>query len=54
MLVGNKLDLIKKDQSLREVSKDEAESFAKEENLMFVETSAFTDDNVKDAFENLL
>jgi GTPase SAR1 family protein len=54
MLVGNKLDLVKKDQNLREVSKDEAESFAKEENLMFVETSAFTDDNVKDAFENLL
>ena len=54
MLVGNKLDLVKQDPTLREVDFDQANEFAKQENLMFIETSAVSDENVKDAFENLL
>lgn len=54
MLVGNKLDLVKQDPTLREVDFEQANEFAKQENLMFIETSAVSDENVKDAFENLL
>ncbi|CAG0898603.1 unnamed protein product, partial [Darwinula stevensoni] len=50
MLVGNKRDL----RHLRAVSTEEAKAFAKENNLFFIETSAFDDTNVRAAFLNLL
>eukprot|EP00347_Sterkiella_histriomuscorum_P011443 403372434 len=54
MLVGNKLDVVQQDPSLRQVPNEAAREFAAQEGLRFIETSAVTDNNVKDAFENLL
>ena len=50
MLVGNKRDL----RHLRAVSTEEAQAFAKEHGLFFIETSALDGTNVKSAFWNLL
>eukprot|EP01088_Endostelium_zonatum_P001068 TRINITY_DN11348_c0_g1_i1.p1 TRINITY_DN11348_c0_g1~~TRINITY_DN11348_c0_g1_i1.p1 ORF type:complete len:196 (+),score=38.35 TRINITY_DN11348_c0_g1_i1:59-646(+) len=46
MLIGNKSDLDAK----RQVSRAEGESFAKANNLLFLETSAKTAENVEEAF----
>jgi Ras-related protein Rab-2A len=46
MLVGNKIDL----EHRRVVSTEEGEKFAKDHNLMFLETSAKTAHNVEEAF----
>ena len=46
MLIGNKCDL----DSRRQVSHEEGERFAKENGLIFTETSAKTAFNVEDAF----
>jgi len=46
MLIGNKSDLDHR----RQVSKEEGEKFAKEHNLIFLETSAKTAANVEEAF----
>ncbi len=54
MLVGNKVDLCDEDPSKREVDQAEAEKFAETHKMLFIETSAFADKNVKDAFEQLL
>ena len=60
ILVGNKVDLCAEDTSSttsaapkrkREVSTDEAELWAKEEGLLFVEASAKSGENVEEAFE---
>jgi len=48
MLIGNKSDL----EHRRQVSKEEGEAFAKEHNLIFLETSAKTASNVEEAFIN--
>jgi GTPase SAR1 family protein len=48
-LVGNKLDL----QANREVSKEEAEQYATESGLLFLEASAKTGDNVVDIFTEI-
>jgi len=48
MLIGNKSDLEHK----RAVSKEEGEQFAKENGLIFIETSAKTAANVEEAFIN--
>ena len=45
-LIGNKADL----DASRDVTREEAEEFAKEHNLTFLETSAKTGDNVEEAF----
>lgn len=54
MLVGNKLDEVEKNPQAREVPVEAAREFAQMENLKFIETSAFTNSNVKEAFENLI
>ena len=46
ILVGNKIDL----DSQRVVSRDEAEKFAKENSLLYIETSAKTAFNVNETF----
>mmetsp|Transcript_10080 Transcript_10080/g.10028 ORF Transcript_10080/g.10028 Transcript_10080/m.10028 type:complete len:97 (-) Transcript_10080:56-346(-) len=46
MLIGNKTDL----ESRRTVSFEEGQRFARENNLMFLETSAKTANNVESAF----
>ncbi|PRQ18283.1 putative small GTPase superfamily, P-loop containing nucleoside triphosphate hydrolase [Rosa chinensis] len=46
MLIGNKCDL----HDRRVVSKEEGEQFAKENGLLFMETSARTAQNIEDAF----
>ena len=51
MLVGNKLDICEKTPSERKVSFDRAKEFADEFSLHFMETSAYTDHNVRDVFE---
>ena len=53
-LVGNKVDLVKADPSKREVSTEEALQFAKKNDMLFEESSAVEDINVKKIFENLL
>lgn len=50
MLVGNKTDL----KHLRAVKEDEAKSFAEENELAFIETSALDSTNVVDAFEQII
>jgi GTPase SAR1 family protein len=54
MLVGNKLDICQRDPSERAVSTGRAEEFSRKHNLLFIETSAFTDTNVRDSFEILV
>ena len=54
MLVGNKLDIVQRDPQLRAVSTGRAEEFTRKHNLLFIETSAFTDTNVRDSFETLV
>jgi Ras-related protein Rab-11A len=50
MLVGNKSDL----KHLRAVKVEEAQSFAEEHELAFIETSALDSTNVVDAFEQII
>lgn len=54
MLVGNKLDLCEQRPAERKVSTERAVEFARENGLLFMETSAFTDINVRDVFELLV
>ena len=54
MLVGNKMDLAEKNPANRKVFKEQAMALAKQEGLMFMETSAMADVNVRDAFELLV
>lgn len=49
LLIGNKADLV----SLREVSTEEAGDFAKENGIMYIETSAKTGQNVAEAFRTV-
>ena len=53
-LVGNKVDLAERNSMERQVSQEEAKRFAKENKLHFIETSAFSNYKVNEAFENLL
>ncbi|AFZ79508.1 Ras family Rab small GTP-binding protein [Theileria equi strain WA] len=53
-LVGNKVDLVERDESLRQVHVEQAAKFASENNLTFYEASAVTSYNVKRIFEHLL
>lgn len=49
MVVGNKLD-----QAHREVSRDEGIRFAKKHRTLFLETSAKTNEGVKETFEEVV
>ena len=42
MLIGNKLDLVDKNESFRKVAKEDARNFALENKMFFEETSAVT------------
>ena len=53
-LIGNKLDLIQKNERKRDVTKEEAQEYANENNMLFYETSAYNGDNISDIFEELL
>ena len=54
ILVGNKVDKVRKDPSLREVEIEEAKFLAERHGFLFIETSAFAASNVTTAFETLL
>jgi len=54
MLVGNKFDRVENDPSLRRVRKEDAKNFAKDYDLLFLETSAINGMNVANCFEELL
>jgi GTPase SAR1 family protein len=55
MLVGNKLDLVQKDPSLRQVSQEEAKALcSQQKDMKFIETSSMSNTNVQGAFEQLL
>ena len=53
-LIGNKLDIVQNDEKKREVTKEEAQSFAYLNHLLFYETSAYNDENINDIFEDIL
>ena len=54
VLVGNKVDLIEADPKARKVQTKDAQEFADKHGLLFGESSAIADVNVKDVFEKLL
>jgi Rab family protein len=54
MLVGNKVDLVERNEATRQVPTEAAKKFAEANGLLFQETSAVTTTNVKEAFEILL
>ena len=51
ILVGNKADLADDQQSKRKISREEAERFAQERGIPYIETSAYSGKNVERAFE---
>ena len=54
IMVGNKVDICTADPSTRKISKSEAEKFASDNNMLFIESSAQECNNVREAFEVLL
>lgn len=54
ILVGNKLDVVEKNQKRREVTYEEAKKFADENDLLFKETSALTNYNVVETFHEMI
>jgi len=54
-LVANKCDLVKEDESKRQVSLQEIEKFANESDLLFIgETSALANINIREVVEGLM
>lgn len=53
-LIGNKLDLVQGNENLRQVSSEEAKTFANENQLYYMETSACSNYKVTEAFETLI
>jgi GTPase SAR1 family protein len=54
LLIGNKVDLVDRNNRKREVTYEEAKTFADENKLMFYETSALSSFKVNECFEDLL
>ena len=54
ILLGNKVDKVRKNPNLREVDTREGKMLADQNGFMFFETSAFASENVNVAFETLL
>ena len=54
MLVGNKLDLAESHPSERKVAREFAADYARKNGLLFMETSAVQNVNVRDVFEYLV
>ena len=54
MLIGNKVDLVERNNKKREVSYEEGKLLAEENQLLFSETSALSNLKVTDSFEDLL
>lgn len=54
MLVGNKSDLIEENPSLRKVPLELVTDFCRRNGVLYLETSAKSGINVKEAFENLI
>ena len=54
ILIGNKVDICNDDPTARQVTTEEGSKLAERHKLMFTETSAFQDINVRTAFEELL
>ena len=54
MLVGNKMDLVDNNLQAREVFIEDVKPFVEENRIMFYETSAFSNEKVNEAFEDLL
>ena len=53
-LVGNQVDRVEMNPTLRLVTTKEAKDFADQNRLEFEETSALTNSNINDTFEKLL
>ena len=53
-LVGNKLDLVERNERKREVSQEEAQSYAEDNHMLYYETSAYNGNNINDIFEDLM
>lgn len=53
-IIGNKVDLVEKNQKLREVSYEEGLAFSKINNLNFFETSACTNKNIHKVFLEMI
>ncbi|CAO1620745.1 unnamed protein product [Parajaminaea phylloscopi] len=54
VLVGNRSDLVEEEPERRKVTEQEARDWAKEEGILFLETSAKTGKNVQPAFEQCI
>ncbi len=54
MLVGNKVDLVERNPKKREVTYEDGKQLAKENKLLFMETSALASYKVSESFEDLL
>ncbi len=54
MLIGNKVDMVERNNNRREVAYEEGKLFAAENKLMFAETSALSNTKVSESFEDLL
>lgn len=54
VLVGNKSDLVENNENVREVFSDDVKAFVDEHKVLSCETSALKNENVNEAFEDLL
>ena len=54
MLVWNKTDLCRNTPKERKVSREDAELFCKKNNLLYEETSAYSNEHIKESFETLM
>ena len=53
MLLGNKLDIVLQKKNSREITREQAQKFADDNNLLFEEISALNDVKILESFEKL-